>query len=354
MVMPPPVDLPPADALARLPTVTLTLDALAATNELDVIGCFRSTSVAARYERNGVVHRFEPDDASLVRTVRELQPDVVHVHGLGFVTLLARLCLSLDRRVSIVVQHHGEPPGPWRNRLVHRAIRRRVAGYLFTGAVHGQAEPFRAAGVIGSDAAVFEVLEAASTLPSPDSGDETAPIELVGRPAVLWVGRLIADKDPLGAVDAIAAAQAHLPDVHLHMLTTDTTLAGETIQRAAAAGIADRVHLHPRVEPREMHRWYQAADVILSTSRREGSNYSLIEAMTDGCAPAISDIPSHRSITADLVPRFACGHPDAAADAIVRAAGLDRSAVRTYRDAHLTWGVVARQLTEVYGHVVGS
>ncbi|MET0578148.1 MAG: glycosyltransferase [Ilumatobacteraceae bacterium] len=329
----------------------MTLDALAATGTVDVAACFRSASDAAHVERNRIVHRFEPSDRALVRAVRDLQPDVVHVHGLGFVTLLARLSRSLDRRVAIVVQHHGEPPGPWRNRLLHRLVRRRVSAYLFTGADDGQAEPFRDAGVVGPHAVVFDVLEAASTLPPddhPDNAADVVSVQLDGRPAVLWVGRLIAGKDPLGAVDAIAAAAGSEPGVHLHMLATDSTMAGITLARAAALGLADRVHLHPPVPRRQMHRWYCAADVLLSTSRREGSNYSLIEALTYGCPPAVTDIAPHRSITGDLAPRFECGDAAGAAAVIAHAAGLERSTVEAYRDAHLTWPVVAGRLTDIY------
>ena len=355
VVMPPVLESPPAEALAAMPTVTMTLDALAALDAVDVAACFRTASGASQIERhdilrNGIVHRFEPSDRAIVQAVRDLQPDVVHVHGLGFVTLLARLCFSLDRHVAIVVQHHGEPPGPRRNRVLHRLVSKRIAGYLFTGGDDGQADPFRSAGVINPQARVFDVLEAASTLPPEDPADaaDDRTVRLEGKPAVLWVGRLITGKDPLGAVDAVAAAVETLPGVHLHMLATDSTMAAATIARAASLGVADRVHLHPPVPVRQMHRWYRAADVLLSTSRHEGSNYSLIEALTHGCPPAVTDIPPHRSITRDLAPRFACGDTRGAAAVIAFAASLERSTVEAYRDAHLTWPVVARRLVEIY------
>ena len=225
VVMPPVLRSAPAEALAAMPTVTMTLDALAASDAVDVAACFRTHSDAAVIERNGIVHRFEPSDRAVVRAVRDLRPDVVHVHGLGFVTLLARLCRSLDRHVAIVVQHHGEPPGPWRNRQLHRLVRRRRRRLP----VHrrrrraGRAVPRRrrARTTVARLRRVGGRQHPASRRMS--AGDRPRrDMLLEGSPAVLWVGRLIAGKDPLGAVDAVAAALQTLPDVHLHMLASDS------------------------------------------------------------------------------------------------------------------------------------
>jgi glycosyltransferase involved in cell wall biosynthesis len=307
-----------------------------------------------------VRHVFATSDCDLVRVVRQADPDVVHVHGTGFVSLLARLRVALHGRAPIVVQHHGEPVGPLRNRVGHRLVRGGVAGHLFTGAAHGQAEPFRAAGVLGPRSRVFDVLEAASTLPDDDDG---APVALTGAPATLWVGRVIADKAPFVAVDAIAESSA--TGAHLHLLVTDTTLLSEVVAHADARGVGHRVHVHPAVAPREMHRWYRGADVLLSTSRREGSNYSLIEAMGHGCRPVVSDLPSHRAILGDLAatvaPPFRVDDASGAASRIATAAGasageraLVREAVRDHARDELGWTAVARRLIEVYRDVLSS
>ena len=90
--------------------------------------------------------------------------------------------------------------------------------------------------------------------------------------------------------------------------------------RTAIAGLGplgERVHIHDPVPPSAMRGWYSAADVFLTTSRREGSGYSLIEAITEGCAPVATSIPSHRTIVGDLAPTFAPGD-------IPRSGGPDR------------------------------
>ncbi len=51
-----------------------------------------------------------------------------------------------------------------------------------------------------------------------------------------------------------------------------------------------------RSPSREMSGWYRRADVYFSTSHREGSNYSLIEALGLGCRPVVTEIPSHAAI----------------------------------------------------------
>lgn len=342
VVMPPATDLAPAAALDRWTTVTATVRALAARGDVAPTVHARHTSEPAAVERDGVTYRFHASDASLVDAVRHERPHSVHVHGLGWSRLLHRL-----RSVGapLVVQHHGEPVFTGRARWGHRLVRSGIAGYLFTGADHGQAAPWIDAGVIAPDAAIFDVLEAASLLPD-DDGTE---VHLSGDPAVLWVGRLVPGKDPLTAVAAFGLLAADVPGAHLHLLATDRPLEPEVRAAIAALGAAgDRAHLHDPVPNDRMGAWYSAADVYLSTSHHEGSGYSLIEAMSRGLPPAVTQIPPHRSIAVDVGATFAIGDAAAAARAIERAAEVARGAVLERSHRVLSWERVAGRLADVH------
>jgi glycosyltransferase involved in cell wall biosynthesis len=347
--MPPVAEAEPAAVVASWGTVTAAASALLETGEvLPMVHC-RHRSVDAVVVHGGVSYRFHRSDAALALGVLASRPDVVHVHGLGWSRLLVRL-----RRVGapIVLQHHGEPPFSGRTRLAHRVVRRWVAGYLFTGADHGQAQPWVDAGVIRADARRFEVLEAAA-LWAPSG---RPAIELAGDPAVLWVGRLIEGKDPSTALEAVALAVERVPGLQLHLLATDRAM--ERAVRARLdeeSALQTRVHLHDPVSPTEIERWYRGAAVYLSTSHREGSGYSLIEALTCGCAPVVSAIPPHLAILHIAAPpvaaTFPAGDATAAADALVQVAGLIGSSSEPNVAAPRTllhWNRVAHQLVAAY------
>jgi glycosyltransferase involved in cell wall biosynthesis len=347
VVMPPEHHFEPAGLLDALPTFTKTLDALLATGTVEPVGYCRS-AVSAELDRHGVHYVFEPTAAALAARVGAACPDVVHVHGLGFSRLVGHLRRRLGAGVPIVLQHHGEPPpATARTRLARRITRRWVSGYLFTGAT--QAEPFRSAGAITRRAAVCEVLESASHL---DPAGEYPVIELSGRPAVLWVGRLIPSKDPLCAVSALAAARANGSEAELHMLATDRTMEPEIRRLIANLGVNDAVHVHPAVENRAMGGWYQAADVYLSTSHREGSNYSLIEALGFGCYPVVTDIASHAAIVQGLVPRFAAGDAAAAGTMLGKPTDYDRDVPIDHSQRLLSWAEVAEQVIAAYRRAI--
>jgi glycosyltransferase involved in cell wall biosynthesis len=344
VVMPPATDLGPAAALELWPTFTRALEALQAAGEIDPVGCCRTTNESAYVERNGVRYFFEPDDRQLAKRVAALQPSVVHIHGLGFTRLLTAVRRNVGRGVPIVLQHHGEPPpSTLRGRVAQRLTRRLVDGYMFTGAA-GQAEPFRTAGVIARDAPVHEVLESASDL----VGTQADPPRLDGSPSVLWVGRLIASKDPLCAVRAIAIARDRGSAAELHMLITDRSMEPEVCETATSLGVGDAVHLHPPVEHAAMAGWYSSADVYLSTSHHEGSNYSLIEALGFGCYPVVTAIPSHAAIVKGLVRMFAVGDAESAGALIAEPAEQSRKVVVEHALHSLSWATIADQLAAVY------
>lgn len=355
VVMPPLIDCLPSEALDRWRTFTLTMLSLRDTGEVEVIGLGRSGQQATEF-RNGIEYRFSTTWSALTQAAREWNPDVIHIHGLGWSRLILRLARALPS-VPIVVQHHGEQPWRGRARLGHRVVRRKIRAYLFTGANDGQAQAWIDAGVIRPQAQCLDVLEAASTLPehhgSTDIGRQhpslAAPFALSGSPSILVVGRLVADKDPLTAVRAFERSSGRLEDAHLHLLATDRTMEPDLRRYVSARpSLSHRVHLHPPVPATEMSGWYLAADIYLSASRHEGSNYSLIEALGFGCAPAVSDIASHRAIVGTLAPCFAVGDIDGAADVLVRAAGLARRTVIEHAERTLSWSVVARQLIAAY------
>jgi glycosyltransferase involved in cell wall biosynthesis len=351
IVMPPVTALEPAAALDHWQTLTGMAEALQRGGEVEPTVVCRTSGPDCVLVRRGITYVFAPTDERLVEVVVSLRPDVVHLHGLGFSRLIRRLGRMLRGVAPIVVQHHGEQLTGLRSALGHRLARSAIAAYLFTGAAHGQCEPFVRRRLVRADAVVIEVLESASLLPAVDT-TRSDPVSLEGLPAVLWVGRLIESKDPLTAVAAFAAAAASLPDGHLHLLATDRALEPEVRAAIVALGdVGSSIHVHAAVPHAEMPAWYAAAGVYFSTSHREGSNYSLIEALTRGCVPVVTAIPSHRAIVGGLAPMFAAGDVDAAAQLLIGAPAIDRHDVIDHSHEHLTWSCVAQQLTTAYGVV---
>jgi glycosyltransferase involved in cell wall biosynthesis len=344
VVMPPPTDLAPELALNHWVTLTRSLEALKAGGEIDPVGCCRSSHGSAKVTRHGVTYYFETDDRRLARRVAATQPGVVHVHGLGFTRLLTSIGVAVGRDVPIVLQHHGEqPPTTLRARVGQRLASRWVSGYLFTGVA--QADTFRRAGTIRRSAAVHEVLESASHL---DQAAVDGADPLPGAPSVLWVGRLIDSKDPLCAVRALHEARRLGSDAELHMVATDRSLEAEVRRLVSDLNLHAVVHIKSPVALAEMPRWYRAADVYLSTSHREGSNFSLIEGLGFGCRPVVTEIPSHNAIVGDLAARFTVGDAAGAGLLIAAAATPPRAVVVDHASRNLSWSAVATQLTRAY------
>ena len=179
MVMPPVTELEPVAAVEQWGTITHAAEALLADGRWQPEVHARHRTAAAVVERAGVRYRFHTSDAALASALAAAPPDVVHLHGLGWTRLVARLA-----RVGapLVLQHHGELPFRGRARWGHRLVRRHVAAYLFTGASTGQAQPWIDAGVLRRDARCCEVLEAAAMLPG------QVAVTLGARGSLWWHG----------------------------------------------------------------------------------------------------------------------------------------------------------------------
>lgn len=342
---------PPLDVLDAHPDAVHLLRALAA-ERLWVTAVWRTRTPGASVVWRGTTHRFVPDDRlglRAARAVRAGRPDVVHVNA--FLDPVRTLVLRLAcPRARFVVQHHGEAPvRAGRAAVAQRLVGRTVQAAAFTGADE-QAGPWRAAGVLPRRVRAHEVLEAAPSVAPLPRAEARGRTGVTGEPAVLWVGRLIEGKDPVGAVRAFARAFADRPAARLWLLCTNRDREADVRAAVAAAGVTDRTTLVGPVPHHEVAAWLSAADLFLATSRREGSGYALLEAVACGCTPVVSDIGPHRAIVGDDGVRFAVGDDADAARALRAAADapIDRAVLRCRSATAHSWAAVARQLVAVY------
>lgn len=291
---------------------------------------------------------------AVVARVRELSPDVVHVGGLLFPVPTAALRAALPRRVPLVLQHHGEPPGRGRLGLLQRLLLRTADAVLATS--REIADEWVRGGHLAPETRVEEVLEASTDLRPVDRAAARAATGVDGDPAVLWVGRLHSRKDPVTALRAFEATLERLPGARLHVVHGEAPLLGELGERCARSPELTRaVRFVGPVPHAELPAWYSAADLFLTSSPAEGSNWALIEATACGLPAACSDIPANRRVAGPTASYFPPGDVPSAAEAIVRQSrepGPRGAALRGRFERRLSWSVVAREALGAYERAI--
>jgi glycosyltransferase involved in cell wall biosynthesis len=302
-------------------------------------------------ERDGVrLHFVDGSRGAVLHRVASLTADVVHVHGLVHPVTLRRLVGAMRTTPVVVQDHASRAPAGWRRHLWRWAISP-VAGVTF--AAREQAEPFFAARAFPRTTRVFEVLEGSSSFTPGDQADARHTTGLTGDPCLLWAAHLTAGKDPLTALDAFARAAKQLPEARLWCCYGAAPLLPEVQQRIAASPVLrGRVTLLGRRPHAEMEQLFRAADFFVQTSHREGCSYSIIEALSCGTTPLVSDIPSSRRTVGDAGSLTPVGDAAALAEAIVAWAARDRPALRRRARARfesaLSFDVIGRALRAVY------
>ena len=356
----------PADLLDLYRTLTEWSTAVAAAGaDVSVVQRFHT---AATIERDGVRYEFIKDNdtpwlstkgapPAFVDAVAKESADVIHINGMIFPQLVATIREKARARAAIVVQHHGgEFPirgsglvGLWQRQRWKRGLAA-ASALSFTAAA--QAEPWRAAGVLG-DQRVIEIIEASTAMRDVSRERARTAVGAEGSPLILWVGRLTTNKDPLTVLDGLERALPQLPDARVLMVFGDDTLidsVGERVRQSAL--LADKVLLVGRVDRDEMPNYYGAADVFVSGSHSEGSGYALIEAMSAGVVPIVTNIPSFRAIAGDTGARWTPGDAEHFAHVLVAACSADlgaqRAATKARFDQALSWKAIGARTVAEY------
>ena len=345
----------PDAVLDRYFTLTGWSDALAGAGAARV-------AVVQRFHRDALISRGGVDyvfrKRGLAAAVAGRAPDVTHVNGLTFPAATWRLRRALPRQTAIVVQNHsdGGPVGraPWRQ-IGGRALRGAVDGFLFAAA--GQADVWRQAGYIAPAQAIYEVMPASTTfrpLPRAAAREESG---VSGSPALLWVGRLNRNKDPLTVLDGFERALARLPGAALTMVYSADDLQSAVRARVAASPrLSERVRLVGGVRHERLAAYFSAADFFVSGSHHEGSGYALMEACACGAVPVVTSIPTYRLLTGESAGQvgalWTAGDAESFARALVDAAlrNLDEERARVIArfEREWSWAAVGRRALDIY------
>jgi glycosyltransferase involved in cell wall biosynthesis len=203
----------------------------------------------------------------VVRAVRSERPDLLHTH-MVHADVYGSIAAHALRTPFVSTRHNDDRYllGPFRyvDRAFMHGVRRIVA---ISDAVH--AFHVRAGLPASKIVTIRYGLDDAPSAPS-EIGPAAAGVP-DDVPLVLAIGRLIAQKDHA----TLLRAFTQVPDAHLAILGWGP-LEDETRALAARLGLADRVHVLGRVEPRD---WLARADVFAHSSRWEGFGIVLLEAM---------------------------------------------------------------------------
>ncbi|WP_200210540.1 glycosyltransferase family 4 protein [Micromonospora coerulea] len=302
----------------------------------------------------------------LRRQVRQIRPDVVHVHSVGRGGLLS---LALPRGAARVVT-------PWGSELrtaTGSRLRRWVTRHAFR----------RADLVLPTSASLTAEVTTRYRIPTARTatlswGVDDALLGLrdtvrrsevrreFGVPAGATVLLSMRGTAPVYRTDDILGAYAHAarerPDLHLVLLAghepAEAVAAGErgaALDRAAAlaAALPGRVTVVRRtLSPRETFALMCASDVAVSVPRSDQRSSAVLEAALAGCRLLLADLPPYRELLADGLVADLVGEPLRTGLAgLLRTAGplppTDQRANRRFIETSETW---SRQVSAMQSH----
>jgi len=262
---------------------------------------------------------------------------------------VARACDQLD--VPLIVHFHGGEPDRGRMLRLQRHNASRIKRVLVT--TQQQAQPWITAGLFGPEQ-FSQVVESSSPFTGIDRDEARARTGMIGDPVYLSAGRLDAIKDPLTMLRGFEMIARDQPGARLYLYYLTAELLPEImVFLNDRPELADRIEMRGRASLEDMEAIYSSADFLLQASLREWSGLAVIEAMSCGCVPIVTHIPSFRMLTdgGRYGRLFTTGDPAALSRAALAVLPGDRQelsrAIRSHFERELSFAAMARQISAV-------
>ena len=289
----------------------------------------------------------------LAKYVQREQPDILITPSFRFSFQQFILNFFLPRNTKLIVQHHTE--SPYKNRLKLRLQQKafaRANAFIFTSSVI--AAEFVKAGIIRDASLVYEMPEGSTPLHATDKAAARQSLKLPETKLLfLWVGRLIANKDPLTMLKAFGRFAKNNPRAQLFMFYHEEDLLAEVKHFIEESGLTDNIHLQGRATQEELESWYNACDFFISASHYESTGFAFLEALACGCVPIASNIPSFQKLSnnGDCAILFEPGNADDLYEKLRRLDALDYDALRqraiTHFEKELSFPALSRKFMEI-------
>jgi glycosyltransferase involved in cell wall biosynthesis len=285
--------------------------------------------------------------------IREIHPDIVHFFGLTMdlqLAVAAQAARSVGAR--LVVHYHGGGPAASVRRWLQRHNLADAHRVLFTSL--DQATPWLEAEILRQEQ-VGQLIETSSPFRGMDRLGARALTGMVGDPVYLSAGRLHPIKDPLTMLAGFARIVQERPTARLYLYYLTNELLPELREMVAQdPRLRETVVFRGRAPLGQMEAVYSSADFLLQASTREWSGLAVLEAMSCGCIPVVTNIPSFVTITdggrAGLL--FEPADPGGLAEAVLRLTPVQQAdlaaAARDFVDRNLSFEAMAESLERVY------
>lgn len=253
--------------------------------------------IAERAAAHATIHRAVPLPrwsliwpGTLAAQIREIGPDVVHTHGQ--IWCKASLAARMAGVPRIVHTDHGRPPGP--EPLSLRVLERRAARRVDMVVAVSQSLADQLQNGYAAASKLCVVINGVDTdvhVPRRDDGSVHAELGVTPEtPLIGSVGRI----DPIKGYDVMIDAFAELLARWRNGPAPVLVVVGYGSQydalraRAVALGVAPQIRWLGWRE--DVQRLHAAFAVFTQSSRSEGTSISLLEAMSAGRCPVVTDV----------------------------------------------------------------
>ena len=255
--------------------------------------------------------------------IRKFSPDIILVNGFIFPFQLIQLRLQVGKSPGVLVINRSEKPGTGLRRWLQKLADRFVTAYLFPSELDGK--KWVEKGIIKNSNKIKEVMHASSNLKQGNKNLERERAGIDGDPLFLWVGRLDANKDPLTVVKAFITFLQTNPGARLYMIFQENEMEEEISNTINEAKAEKNIVLAGKKDHSQLVSWYNAADFIISGSHAEGGGIAIMEAMSCGCIPILTKIPSFIKMTDNgrIGMLYEAGNPQALHSLLLLSTAMD-------------------------------